>query len=74
MSSDFPGPKTLQTLERGIPLFRNGRNFHEEMEKCSRRGVRSVCQIVIDKAQGDLFGTWTASGILIFKMAGPPIR
>ncbi len=60
MSSEFPGPKTLQTLERGISLFRNGLNFREEMDKCTRRGVRSVCQIVIDRAQGDFI--WDMDG------------
>ena len=60
MSDSFPGPKTRQTLERGIPLFRNGQRFHQEMEKAGRRGLRSANQIVIDRAQGDF--VWDMDG------------
>lgn len=59
-SPAFPGPKTRKTLERGIPLFRNGRRFHEEMEKANRRGLRSGNQIVLDKAEGDF--VWDMDG------------
>ena len=60
MSNSFPGPKTRQTLERGIPLFRNGLRFHQEMEKAGRRGFRSANQIVIDRAEGDF--VWDMDG------------
>ena len=56
----FPGPKTRQILERGIPLFRNGLRFDEEMAKASRRGFRSANQIVIDRAEGDF--VWDMDG------------
>ena len=56
----FPGPKTRATLERGIPLFRNGMRFREEMKKANRRGLRSGNQIVLDKAQGDF--VWDMDG------------
>ncbi len=58
--SDFPGPKTKAALERGIPLFRNGLKFDEEIEKAGRRGFRAVRQIVIDKAHGDY--VWDLDG------------
>ena len=58
--TEFPGPKTRAVLERGIPLFRNGLVFEEEMEKAGRRGYRSANQIVVDKAQGDF--VWDMDG------------
>ena len=60
MSEKFPGPKTRATLERGIPLFRNGLRFEEEMQKAGRRGFRSANQIVIDRALGDF--VWDMDG------------
>ena len=60
MSQKFPGPKTRAVLERGIPLFRNGMRFEEEMEKASRRGLRSANQIVLSRAQGDY--VWDMDG------------
>ncbi len=60
MSENFPGPKTLAALERGIPLFKNGLKFDAEMERAGRRGFRPVRQIVIDKAQGDF--VWDLDG------------
>lgn len=59
MSENFPGPKTLAALERGIPLFRNGLKFDTEMERAGRRGFRPVRQIVIDKAQREF--VWAIS-------------
>ena len=35
MAEQFPGPKTRAALERGIPLFRNGLRFEEEMQKAA---------------------------------------
>jgi 4-aminobutyrate aminotransferase / (S)-3-amino-2-methylpropionate transaminase / 5-aminovalerate transaminase len=60
MSQKFPGPKTRAVLERGIPLFRNGMRFAEEMEKANRRGLRSANQVVIDRARGDF--VWDLDG------------
>ena len=60
MSDDFPGPKTRAVLERGIPLFRNGLKFSDEMKKAGQRGFRSVRQIVLDKAHGDF--VWDMDG------------
>lgn len=60
MSSEFPGKKTRAMLERGIPLFRNGLKFDEEMQKAGRRGFRTAHQIVIDKAEGDFI--WDLDG------------
>ncbi|MEM8814321.1 MAG: aspartate aminotransferase family protein [Pseudomonadota bacterium] len=60
MSDEFPGPKTRRLLERGIPLFRNGLRFAEEMDKASRRGLRSANQIVVDRAEGDF--VWDMDG------------
>lgn len=60
MSSKFPGPKTRAVLERGIPLFRNGLKFEEEMNKAGRRGLRSANQIVVDRAEGDF--VWDMDG------------
>jgi 4-aminobutyrate aminotransferase-like enzyme len=60
MSEKFPGPKTRAVLERGIPLFRNGLRFAEEMDKAGRRGFRSANQIVIDRAEGDF--VWDMDG------------
>ncbi|MEM7277076.1 MAG: aspartate aminotransferase family protein [Pseudomonadota bacterium] len=60
MSEQFPGPKTRRVLERGIPLFRNGLRFDQELEKASRRGLRSANQIVVDKAAGDF--VWDMDG------------
>lgn len=63
MTDKFPGPKTAATLERGIPLFRNGLKFGDEMKKAGQRGFRSVRQIVLDKAHGDL--TMRSQDILV---------
>ncbi|HET6564627.1 MAG TPA: aminotransferase class III-fold pyridoxal phosphate-dependent enzyme, partial [Xanthomonadales bacterium] len=60
MSNNFPGPKTLAALERGIPLFKNGLKFDAEMERAGRRGFRPVRQIVIDRAEGDF--VWDLDG------------
>ncbi len=60
MTEEFPGPKTRAQLERGIPLFKNGLRFEEELAKASRRGYRSANQIVIDKAEGDFI--WDMDG------------
>lgn len=60
MSEHFPGPKTRAALERGIPLFKNGRRFDAEMERAGRRGFRPVRQIVIDRARGDF--VWDLDG------------
>ena len=60
MTDKFPGPKTRAQLERGIPLFKNGMRFDEELQKASRRGYRSANQIVVDKAEGDFI--WDMDG------------
>jgi 4-aminobutyrate aminotransferase / (S)-3-amino-2-methylpropionate transaminase / 5-aminovalerate transaminase len=60
MSDSFPGPKTRQALERGIPLFRNGLKFEEELKKAGRRGLRAANQIVVDRAEGDFI--WDLDG------------
>lgn len=60
MSEQFPGPKTREVLERGIPLFRNGLRFDQEMQKANRRGFRSANQIVVDRALGDYI--WDMDG------------
>ncbi len=60
MSKEFPGPKTMAVLKRGIPLFRNGLRFESEMQKAGRRGFRAVRQIVVDKAKGDF--VWDLDG------------
>jgi 4-aminobutyrate aminotransferase-like enzyme len=60
MTDQFPGPKTRQALERGVPLFRNGLRFDEELEKAGRRGFRTANQIVIDHVEGDFI--WDLDG------------
>ncbi len=60
MTDKFPGPRTRAQLERGIPLFKNGLRFEEELAKASRRGYRSANQIVVDKAEGDYI--WDMDG------------
>lgn len=60
MTKEFPGPKTRQALERGIPLFRNGLRFEAELEKAGRRGFRTANQIIIDRAEGDFI--WDLDG------------
>lgn len=60
MTDKFPGPKTREQLERGIPLFKNGMRFDKELEKASRRGYRSANQIIVDKAEGDFI--WDMDG------------
>ena len=60
MDERFPGPKTRAALERGIPLFRNGLRFDEEMKRAGARGFRPVRQIVIDRAEGDF--VWDLDG------------
>ena len=54
------GPRTLATLERGIPLFCNGAKFQEQLAKAGRRGFRAANQIVVDKAEGDFI--WDMDG------------
>lgn len=56
----FPGPITAQALKRGIPIFRNGLRFDEEMQRATSRGYRSARQIVIDRAEGDFI--WDLDG------------
>jgi 4-aminobutyrate aminotransferase-like enzyme len=60
MADEFPGPKTRQALERGIPLFRNGLKFEAELQKAGRRGFRTANQVVIDRAEGDFI--WDLDG------------
>jgi len=60
VSNQFPGPKTLAALQRGIPLFKNGLRFDAEMERAGKRGFRPVRQIVLDRAQGDF--VWDLDG------------
>jgi len=60
MTDRFPGPKTRQALERGIPLFRNGLRFEKELEKAGRRGFRTANQVVIDRVEGDFI--WDLDG------------
>jgi 4-aminobutyrate aminotransferase / (S)-3-amino-2-methylpropionate transaminase / 5-aminovalerate transaminase len=60
VSNQFPGPKTLAALQRGIPLFKNGLKFDAEMERAGKRGFRPVRQIVLDRAQGDF--VWDLDG------------
>ncbi len=60
MTEQFPGPKTRAVLERGIPLFRNGLRFEEEMARAGRRGFRVANQVVIDRAEGDF--VWDMDG------------
>jgi len=60
MADKFPGPKTRQALERGIPLFRNGLKFEAELQKAGRRGFRTANQVVIDRAEGDFI--WDLDG------------
>ncbi len=60
MSDTFLGPKTMQVLKRGIPLFRNGLKFEEELAKAGRRGFRTANQIVVDCAEGDF--VWDVDG------------
>lgn len=60
MTDIFPGPKTKQVLERGIPIFRNGLRFEEDMQKSINRGYRSARQIVVSKAAGDFI--WDMDG------------
>ena len=60
MTDKFPGPKTRAALERGIPLFRNGLRFEEEMQQAGRRGFRTANQVVIDRAEGDFI--WDLDG------------
>jgi 4-aminobutyrate aminotransferase / (S)-3-amino-2-methylpropionate transaminase / 5-aminovalerate transaminase len=60
MTDRLPGPKTLEVLKRGVPLFRNGLRYEEELAKAARRGYRSPRQIVIDRAQGDFI--WDMDG------------
>lgn len=60
MKKPFPGPKTVQALERGIPLFKNGLRFHEAMQQSGSRGFRTVRQIVVDRAEGDY--VWDLDG------------
>ena len=60
MEENFPGPKTLAALERGIPYFKNGLRFNEAVKESGSRGFRSVRQIVIDRAEGDY--VWDLDG------------
>ena len=60
MAEKFPGPRTRAVLQRGIPLFRNGMRFEEEMAKANRRGLRTANQIVLDRAEGDF--VWDMDG------------
>lgn len=60
MEDNFPGPKTLAALRRGIPYFKNGLRFNEALKESGSRGFRSVRQIVIDRAEGDY--VWDLDG------------
>ena len=39
-SSKLPGPQTRAVLERGIPLYRNGPKFEEQVDRAGRRFAR----------------------------------
>lgn len=56
----IPGPKTREWLERGIPLFKNGLRFREELEKAANRGFEAASQIIVDRAEGDF--VWDVDG------------
>ncbi|MEO1043620.1 MAG: aspartate aminotransferase family protein [Pseudomonadota bacterium] len=58
--SAFPGPKTAAVLERGVPLFLNGRRYEDEKQAAARRGFRAGAQIVVDRAEGDF--VWDLDG------------
>jgi hypothetical protein len=45
MSFKIGGPKTQAMLERGIPLWRNGKRFQAERERAVQRGYRGPNQI-----------------------------
>ena len=60
MKENFPGPKTLAALQRGIPCFKNGLRFNQALKESGSRGFRSVRQIVIDRAEGDY--VWDLDG------------
>ena len=72
MADKFPGPKTRQALERGIPLFRNGLKFEAELEKAGRRGFRTANQVVIDRAEGDFIWDLDGNRYIDFLQAGGP--
>ncbi len=54
------GPKSQAMLERGIPLFRNGLRYAQELERSHQRGYRSPRQIIIGRAEGDFI--WDLDG------------
>jgi len=58
--NDSPGPKTRAILERGIPLFKNGQRFRQDVEQATSRGYRLASQIVVDRAEGDF--VWDVDG------------
>lgn len=60
MRATYPGPKTLDTLKRGVKLFARGAHFEKEMERATRRGYKSPRQIVVDRAKGDFI--WDMDG------------
>ena len=74
MKTPFPGPRTLATLERGIPLFRNGAKFHEELARSGRRGFRTANQIVVDKAEGDFIWDMDGKSYIDFQNGHRAIR
>jgi len=59
-NSKVPGPKTREILRRGIPLFKNGLRFEQELERAEKRGYQPASQIVVDRAQGDF--VWDVDG------------
>lgn len=56
----IPGPKTREWLERGIPLFKDGLRFRNDMEKAASEGFDLASQIVVDRADGDF--VWDVDG------------
>jgi 4-aminobutyrate aminotransferase/(S)-3-amino-2-methylpropionate transaminase len=60
MSSDLPGKKTQEMLERGIPLFRGGAAYAAKAALARTQGYRLPSQIIVDRAEGDF--VWDLDG------------
>ncbi len=56
----IPGPKTREWLQRGIPLFKNGLRFQQDLERATSRGFDLAGQIVVSRAQGEF--VWDMDG------------
>lgn len=60
MTTELPGKKTRELLQRGLPHLRNGLYYKAAAAKSTARGFAAPAQIIVDRAAGDY--VWDVDG------------